>query len=300
MNIKILLLAISALVPFRSSAQQSEIILPIQNLFDGMRSGDAEQIASAFTSNATLETYLSSGNGTEVESSTAADFIKAASQPHDVIWNEVIWSYDVRRDGPLATVWTDYTFYIGNQLSHCGVNAFQLIHEGSAWKITRIADTRRNENCRELEDDSDPELVWKEEIDQQIWTPFKKAYRNFDAILMNDIHTDDFIRANKWRITIGDEYKKQNAKRYQEARDRGDKRSIEFFFDSRKATENHAVESGFYKVHSNRQGSVKYFYGYFNVLHRKENNTWKIAYDWDTDAINGMKINEEWLRGSRQ
>ena len=138
-------------------------------------------------------------------------------------------------------------------------------------------------------------MAIQREIDDQVWTPFKKAYKNFDAILMNDLHTDDFIRANSWRITVGDEYKKQNAKRYQESRERGDQRSIDFVFDSRKATDDLAVETGFYIVTSVRDGVSNDYYGYFNVILRKEEGTWKIAYDWDTDKINGQKINSDWI-----
>ena len=278
-----------------SFGQHPDILAPIHSLFDGMRAGDRQMIEHAFAEGATLESYLSSEGTSKIQSSSAEDFIQAAGQPHDQVWNEVIWSYDVKQDGPLATVWTDYTFYIGNQMSHCGVNAIQLIQSSGTWKITRITDTRRPANCRELEKTSTPESKIQDEIDAQVWNPFKKAYKSFDAILMNDLHSNDFIRANKWGITVGEEYKKKNAKRYQESRERGDKREIEFYFDSRKATDTHAVETGFYKVTSVRNGESREHFGYFNVILKKENDTWKITYDWDTDAINGEKINSDWI-----
>ena len=122
-------------------AQHSDILRPIHHLFDGMRASDGALISSAFAPEATMETYLTKDGETTVATNSATDFIRAASQPHEEVWNEVIWSYDVRKDGPLATVWTEYTFYLGNKRLHCGVNAFQLMHDGVEWKITRVTDT---------------------------------------------------------------------------------------------------------------------------------------------------------------
>jgi hypothetical protein len=50
-------------------------------------------------------------------------------------------------DGNLASVWTDYKFYIGEKFSHCGVNSFQLFKGDDGWKIIYIIDTRRKDNC---------------------------------------------------------------------------------------------------------------------------------------------------------
>ena len=278
-------------------SQDAEIIKPIRDLFDGMRTGDAELIASSFTEEATLETYTMENGTTKIESSTAANFIKAASQVHDQVWNEVIWSYDVRKDGPLATVWTDYSFYLGNQLLHCGVNAFQMRQENGKWEIARITDTRRQENCRELPSDDNPEILLQNEIEKEIWGRFKEAYTNFDAQLMNSIHSDDVIRATSRSIFLGDAYKNRNINNYQNSKDRGDQRRIDFKFDIRKTTNSHAVETGVYKVTSTRDGKTQDFYGFFHVILEKENGQWKIVYDWDTNMINGAKVNADWWEG---
>ena len=63
-------------------------------------------------------------------------------------YDEKIWSYDIRIDGLLATAWTDYTFYLGEKLLHCGVNAFQLFKSDEGWKVIHITDTRSREGCQ--------------------------------------------------------------------------------------------------------------------------------------------------------
>ncbi|MEO1438417.1 MAG: nuclear transport factor 2 family protein, partial [Bacteroidota bacterium] len=46
--------------------------------------------------------------------------------------------------------WTPYSFFVNDQLQHCGTNAFQL-HQDSTfqWKIHQITDTRTRQNCLE-------------------------------------------------------------------------------------------------------------------------------------------------------
>jgi len=62
---------------------------------------------------------------------------------------EVI-SFDVVKvDGPLASVWTSYKFYLDGKLHHCGVNSFQLVRLGGGrWKIQYLIDTRHTDRCQ--------------------------------------------------------------------------------------------------------------------------------------------------------
>ena len=53
----------------------------------------------------------------------------------------------VRVDGPLATVWVDYSLYLGDRFVHCGVDAFHLVRTPAGWRIIDLADTRRREGC---------------------------------------------------------------------------------------------------------------------------------------------------------
>ncbi|HYJ79808.1 MAG TPA: hypothetical protein VEW03_09420 [Longimicrobiaceae bacterium] len=77
-------------------------------------------------------------------------FVRAVGTPHTETWDERISGLEVRIDGPLATAWMNYTFYLDGRLSHCGVNAFQLARTPTGWKTIQITDTRRREGCPEL------------------------------------------------------------------------------------------------------------------------------------------------------
>ncbi len=59
--------------------------------------------------------------------------------------DERLWDMEVRVDANLAQAWTYYALYVNDEYHHCGVDAFQLFHDGVAWKVFHIADTRRLE-----------------------------------------------------------------------------------------------------------------------------------------------------------
>lgn len=75
--------------------------------------------------------------------------VSLASIPDTLSFQEKLLDYQISIDGDMATAWTPYEFYLGGNFSHCGVNAFQLYHDGSAWRIIALADTRRRAGCKD-------------------------------------------------------------------------------------------------------------------------------------------------------
>lgn len=120
----------------------------IDLLFDGMRVGDSSKVREAFHSDARLMTTFvdKAGNPRLVEEEIQG-FLKAVGTPHAEVWNEKLTSVKIQIDGNLAQAWTKYEFYVDENFSHCGVNAFQLVKESNGWKIIQITDTRRKKDC---------------------------------------------------------------------------------------------------------------------------------------------------------
>lgn len=132
----------------------------------------------------------------------------------------------------------------------------------------------------------------EEQINQQVWEPFKKAYGSSDAELYNSIHTDDVLRVTPWGIKQGDTYKKDNVESF--SRSSRAVRTIDFRFEHRIHSDSIAYEVGYYKVvYKTDDGSSKESYGRFHVVLKKEDGQWKIAQDWDTNDINGHKVGAE-------
>ena len=105
------------------SAEQAAINT-VKTLFDGMRASDSTMLRSVLHPEAHLQSSFTNKAGLPVLRGGSVDnWVKSVGTPHEEIYDEKIWSYKVRVDGNLASVWTEYTFYVGEKLSHCGVNA---------------------------------------------------------------------------------------------------------------------------------------------------------------------------------
>ena len=128
--------------PSRDAAQ---VRATIDALFDGMRAGDSAAVRAVFHENARLHTALGPSDSTAVRTTRIDAFVEAVGQPHEKVWDERIWDVEIRVDGPLASAWVPYVFYLGDERSHCGVNAVQLVRRSEGWKILQLTDTRRQD-----------------------------------------------------------------------------------------------------------------------------------------------------------
>ena len=63
------------------------------------------------------------------------------------MFDERLFNPRVLIDGTLASVWVDYSFYLGKTFSHCGVDVVHVAKVGEAWKIIALTDTRRSTGC---------------------------------------------------------------------------------------------------------------------------------------------------------
>ena len=131
------------------AADSAAVLAVVQRVFDAMRSRDSAALRTAFAPDARMMTP-GMRNGAPVVSVEPVDgFVRAVGQPSDSTWDERIYHPEVRIDGNLATVWTEYDFYFGSSFTHCGVDAFQLARFAEGWKIVNLADTRQRQGCPE-------------------------------------------------------------------------------------------------------------------------------------------------------
>lgn len=128
--------------------QNKDIEKPIRNLFLAMKNADPELMKTVFTENAILQTITKDGI---VKSDSIPDFVASVSKFSKDDLDERIIIEDIHTDGGLASVFTPYSFYLKGKLSHCGANSFQLVKQNNEWKIQYIIDTRRKDNCKEIQ-----------------------------------------------------------------------------------------------------------------------------------------------------
>jgi hypothetical protein len=150
----VLLLTLLVSAPATASAQAGHTTVPpatrdsvvavAKRLFDGMRAHDGAMIASTFAQGAMMSGVPRPGRPVEFRSTEG--FVAQAGNPGEP-WDEQIYDPIVQVDGDLASLWVFYTFSLGTQFSHCGFDNFQMTRIDGEWKISFLADTRRQTGC---------------------------------------------------------------------------------------------------------------------------------------------------------
>lgn len=135
--------------PLRAQAPEGEVTAVVRRLFDAMRASDSAGVRAVFhPQGRMLIAGVRSGRPALAVDNVLENFVKSVGSPHADKWDERIEQSLVRIDGSLAMAWVDYTFYLGERFSHCGIDHFLLSRvESGEWKIVELAYTRRTEGC---------------------------------------------------------------------------------------------------------------------------------------------------------
>jgi hypothetical protein len=131
-------------------APEREVIEVVVRLFDAMRAGDSAAARTLFEPGARLQTVATRQGALVVSTDSLGMFMRAIGTPRPQVYDERIANEHVLIDGPYAVAWVDYTFYVDDQKSHCGVDAFQMVRRPAGWRIFGLTDTRRRERCPDL------------------------------------------------------------------------------------------------------------------------------------------------------
>ncbi|GGP06124.1 hypothetical protein GCM10010992_25090 [Cloacibacterium rupense] len=129
---------------FAQNSVEKEVVKPIENLFQAMKSADSIGVKNAFSSSAIMQTF---GKNNEIRTEKVEGFAKQVGGSKVGDLDERFTISKVLVDGNMASVWVPYQFYYKGNYSHCGVNSFQLAKLNNEWKIQYIIDTRRKDNC---------------------------------------------------------------------------------------------------------------------------------------------------------
>ena len=118
----------------------------VEGLFEAMRRADTTAMRAVFDPSTRLVS-TTTRNGVPVMRVVAIEQWLQAVAGAPAQLDERIWDPVVQIDDHLATVWVRYELLVDGELSHCGVDAFQLFKSAAGWKIFQVADTQRREGC---------------------------------------------------------------------------------------------------------------------------------------------------------
>lgn len=134
------------------TAQETEKVAvqeTIETFFEGFHAQDSLKIKQTVSEGLIMQRIaLDSTGKTLVRTDNFSKFLKSiVSIPKEVKFQELIKSFSIQIDGPMANAWTPYEFRLKDEFHHCGVNSFQLVKLDGVWKILYLIDTARTDNC---------------------------------------------------------------------------------------------------------------------------------------------------------
>lgn len=136
-----------------SNAQKSEaenVKETIIVFFDAFHKQDTTGLKSMAKGNIKMQSISVNEDGQTILTETDYfQFVQnIGSIPKDRTFEEKLLDFSIKVDGNMANAWISYEFWYQEELSHCGVNSFQLMKEDNKWKIIYLGDTRRREGCK--------------------------------------------------------------------------------------------------------------------------------------------------------
>lgn len=132
------------------AADRAAVMVPIDATFGALAARDGELIRPHVdTSGKITAVELVPGGEPRSSSPTWEQFIGGLT-PGPERFEEIMVDPVIAIDGDIAMVWGEYIFRIDGQITHCGVDHFDLIRRGGAWKIVNLTWTQRNTGCDEI------------------------------------------------------------------------------------------------------------------------------------------------------
>ena len=131
------------------STAEKEVLAVVTRMFEGMRTADSAMVRSTMATGIRFASVNARSTPAAIEFESVDGWVRGIAGSNRR-WDEQVYDVQVRVDDNMAQVWAPYTFYLDRTLSHCGIDAFELLKDATGWKITQLADTRRRENCRDV------------------------------------------------------------------------------------------------------------------------------------------------------
>jgi hypothetical protein len=130
------------------SADEAAVMSVVGQLFASMEAKQADALRRLFTTEGRLVSTFTRQNEGVVRQLSIEDFVKLVMNAKEP-FRERMFEPEVRVDGDMATVRGRYDFHVGERLTNCGYNSFQLFRVGQEWKIINIASTIITQGCQE-------------------------------------------------------------------------------------------------------------------------------------------------------
>lgn len=146
-----LIFASAAAANAQSADDKTQVIGVVNKLFAEMAAANPAGILGVHTADSQLVAVYKLKDGkTRIETIDGDKFSKMFTDK-SVVLKEEMYAPNAEVYGDMALVWGRYVFFVGDKLSHCGVNTFNLVRTAEGWKIANGASTIDRTACTDSE-----------------------------------------------------------------------------------------------------------------------------------------------------
>ena len=131
---------------------------------------------------------------------------------------------------------------------------------------------------------------FQSEINEQVWNVQLEAMKNNNVEGFISVMSDEVLQVSYDGSIIRnkEEFQTLAEVTYKRVLEKQWVRDMEFRFLNRIANTSSAFEDGFFRYEIlNSKQEKQVFYGYFQVVLRKENGMWKVLLDYDSETFGG-------------
>ena len=130
-----------------ADADTSAVMAPVNAFLTGVAASDPKAILAVVRPDGGATYAAENPDGTRTITRRSWAEVAARFAPGTDRFEERISDPAIESDGDIAMVWAPYTFRVNGKLHHCGVDHFDLIRDGGAWKIANASWSSRTTGC---------------------------------------------------------------------------------------------------------------------------------------------------------
>jgi len=125
---------LASAAPCSAGDDRADILTTVERFFAAMAAKDLAAARELVVGEGRFVALREEGGKTLLRVASNEELVASwATAPGQLL--ERFWDAEVRVHQGIATLWAPYDFHLDGQLSHCGVDAFDLVKVDGRWKI---------------------------------------------------------------------------------------------------------------------------------------------------------------------
>lgn len=136
---------------FGQADDKKAALAVVTQLFTEMAAANPAGILAVHTPTSDLAGIFRQKDGKNVYQSINGEKFSKMFTDKTKLMKEEMYAPNIEVSGDWAMVWGRYVFFVGDKLSHCGINQFNLVRIDGVWKIANGASTIDPGDCTEKE-----------------------------------------------------------------------------------------------------------------------------------------------------